>query len=145
MPDSLLSRFDLLFIVTDRTDEHLDRSISNHVLKMHMYQDPSQEEGVPVVENHQLKAYEALEENEDVEIFQKFNQMLQESVDGTRVNKKKPKTLLTISFLKKYIFYAKSLPKPALTQAASDYIVEAYSELRNKKLEEESGNVRKVF
>lgn len=45
LPDSLLSRFDLLFIVTDDVDEIRDRKISEHVLKMHRYLQPGVEEG----------------------------------------------------------------------------------------------------
>ncbi|KAG1218813.1 hypothetical protein G6F68_021503 [Rhizopus microsporus] len=50
LPDSLLSRFDLLFIVTDTVDDVRDRQISEHVLSMHRYVKPGSEEGAPITE-----------------------------------------------------------------------------------------------
>lgn len=45
LQDSLLSRFDLLFIMLDQMDPEQDREISDHVLRMHRYRDPRELEG----------------------------------------------------------------------------------------------------
>ena len=37
LPDSLLSRFDLLFIVLDEKDENIDRLIAERVARNHRY------------------------------------------------------------------------------------------------------------
>ena len=45
LQDSLLSRFDLLFIVLDVMDPDSDRQIAEHVLRMHRYRTPGEPEG----------------------------------------------------------------------------------------------------
>ena len=45
--------------------------------------------------------------------------------------------LLTIQFIKKYLHYARTSCKPVLTKAAADLIVAAYSEFRQKKVQDE--------
>jgi DNA replication licensing factor MCM3 len=40
--------------------------------------------------------------------------------------------ILSIPFLKKYIYYAKNRIKPVLTQEACDFISQQYAELRSK-------------
>lgn len=45
LQDSLLSRFDLLFIILDQMDLESDHEISEHVLRMHRYRPPGEQEG----------------------------------------------------------------------------------------------------
>lgn len=45
LQDSLLSRFDLLFIVLDQMDPEQDKEISDHVLRMHRYRNPNEQDG----------------------------------------------------------------------------------------------------
>ncbi|KTW32404.1 MCM DNA helicase complex subunit MCM3 [Pneumocystis jirovecii RU7] len=132
LPDSLLSRFDLLFVVTDDIDEARDRSISEHVLRMHRYLAPGAEEGVPVVDNYGKNLSIGVENNIDSLIYEKSNQIFCNGLS----NKEKTKNdeILSISFLKKYIQYAKNRIKPILTKGAADHIISTYSALRNDEL-----------
>merc|ERR1712002_1273531 len=45
MPDSLLSRFDCLFIMLDTIDVDSDRKIADHLVRMHRYRDPKEADG----------------------------------------------------------------------------------------------------
>jgi DNA replication licensing factor MCM3 len=139
LPDSLLSRFDLLFVVTDDSDESRDRLISEHVLRMHRYIQPGVEEGTPAVENvdQHLDVGGDVEESRvnETPVFEKFNPLLHGGVttsSGRGSNKRKE--VLSIAFVKKYIQYAKSRIHPTLTKGAADYIVSVYASLRNDDL-----------
>ncbi|KAH8804721.1 MCM2/3/5 family-domain-containing protein [Xylogone sp. PMI_703] len=146
LPDSLLSRFDLLFIVTDDIDDSRDRQISEHVLRMHRYRDPSLEEGAPVREQSQqtlgVGTEQEADSNKPTEMFEKYNEMLHAGVTTTtgRGSNKRVE-VLSIPFIKKYIQYAKTRIKPVLTQEAASRISEIYVGLRNDDLK---GNERKT-
>ncbi|KAK5175593.1 MCM DNA helicase complex subunit [Saxophila tyrrhenica] len=146
LPDSLLSRFDLLFVVTDDIEDVRDRHVSEHVLRMHRYRQPGTEEGAPVREQLNQTLGVGLEDeanaNKPSEVYEKFNEMLHSGVTITvGRGASKRVEVLSIPFIKKYIQYAKSRIKPVLTKGASDHIVAAYSALRNDEME---GNQRKT-
>ena len=45
LQDSLLSRFDLLFILIDKHERELDHQIADHVIRMHRYRAANEEDG----------------------------------------------------------------------------------------------------
>ena len=52
MQDSLLSRFDMIFVVLDEMDPEHDRRISEHVLRMHRYRNPGEQVSGAAAINH---------------------------------------------------------------------------------------------
>ncbi|CAI5683093.1 unnamed protein product [Oreochromis niloticus] len=131
LQDSLLSRFDLLFIMLDQMDPEQDREISDHVLRMHRYRDPREQEGaamalggtVDVLATEDPDA--AVEEHEELQIYEKHNNLLHGS-------KRKRDKIVSKEFMRKYIHIAKAVT-PVLTEEAANHIAEEYSRLRSQE------------
>ena len=143
LPDSLLSRFDLLFIVTDDVNDKRDRDIADHVLRAHTYRPPGTEEGAPIREQANQMLGVGVQEDQNADqgtslVFEKYNVVLHAGFSfqsASRRRRKKQEVPVSMAFLKKYIQYAKSRCKPVLTKEASDYVVNAYASLRNDGIE----------
>ncbi|XP_039323372.1 DNA replication licensing factor MCM3 isoform X2 [Saimiri boliviensis] len=130
LQDSLLSRFDLLFIMLDQMDPEQDREISDHVLRMHRYRAPGEQDGdaMPLGSAVDILATDdpnfSQEDQQDTQIYEKHDNLLH----GT---KKKKEKMVSAAFMRKYIHVAKII-KPVLTQESAAYIAEEYSRLRSQ-------------
>ena len=136
MPDSLLSRFDLVFVVLDKTDDEFNRHISEHITRLHRYVPPGVAEGVPMTETMMtaLKSARLMQEDSTAEtpVFEKYNPLLHIGIRRPGRRRNNNVEILSIPFLKKYLYYAKNRIVPVLTNVASDYISTKYAELRAK-------------
>jgi len=130
LQDSLLSRFDLLFIMVDNIDVENDRKIADHVVRMHRYRNPREQDGdvLSIAADADSLTTRNFDSNADEEekapIYEKYDALLHGS------SRKKTDKIVGIEFMKKYIHIAKCI-RPVLTDKASEVIAEEYANLRN--------------
>jgi len=126
LPDSLVSRFDLLFIVLDIPTAEVDRKISEKVIANHCYVGKAGE-GDPFDDM-------SLAKEKDESVYQKFDRFLHGHMSRARGGHGSGQVdILSIPFLKKYIHFSKEMYKPKLTIEASKKIGSAYSKIRNRE------------
>jgi len=121
LPDSLLSRFDLLFVMLDPASTQIDRSISKHVLQLHTLQSKMNNCIQNVLNNH----------TGDFKPLQ--SDVTQEHKKGTPDTQHSTgPELLSIKCLKKYLQYARERPiTPMLTEAAMTLVAATYTSWRS--------------
>ncbi len=112
LPPALMSRFDLIFVRTDKPDEKRDRDITEHILKVH-------------------RRGEALQVDETAEL---------EGVDLRRIreNTQAITPRYDVETLRKYVAYSKRII-PVMRQEAVDMIEEDYMSIRRSG--DDSGSV----
>jgi len=134
LQDSLLSRFDCLFIMLDIAEPEADRKISDHVVRMHRYRAANEQEGealpmglgVDMLSTSNPNEIE--DETEETSIYEKYDALLHGNL------RSKKDKIVSMKFMRKYIHIAKSI-KPVLTREASETIAEEYSRLRSQDTE----------
>ena len=127
-PDSLLSRFDLCFVVLDEHSAELDRRISERVIDNHMYTIDASKFG-DESEDKVIEPEIKLNENKNTVMYEKHN-------PNSRLSKEK-QNILTREFLRKYIHYAKSKFNPTLTKESNEFISKSWVKLREKSVSDE--------
>ncbi|CAG9761851.1 unnamed protein product [Ceutorhynchus assimilis] len=131
LQDSLLSRFDLLFVMLDTIDERTDFDISDHVVRMHMYRNPLEQDGEILPMGSTVDIFSTNNPDEDelkeVPMFEKYDALLHGN------SRKKSDKILSVNFMRKYIHLVKIL-KPQLTDKASAIIAQEYSRLRSEEM-----------
>ena len=125
-PDSLLSRFDLCFIVLDEHSSELDRKISEKVIDNHMFTIDASKFGDDA-EDKVIEPEIKIEENKKTTMYEKFNPR----------SKSDNNNILTKEFLRKYIYYAKSKINPTLTRESTEYISKSWSNIRERSISDE--------
>jgi DNA replication licensing factor MCM3 len=123
LPDSLLSRFDLVYVVRDLTTEEIDRKIATQVLRQASQRVTSERRGVEHVHSSILER----RQEADVRRAQEATEVFQRGIpkgDGEEAPE-----VLTVDFLRKYLRYCRRLA-PKLSEAAQAEVSDKYVDMR---------------
>merc|ERR1719454_1520572 len=126
LPDSLLSRFDLVFVVRDLTTEEIDRKIAEQVVRQASQRLGSDaRRGVEQVHSNILQR----REEADASKAQEATELFERRVPGP--NGEAPPEVLTVDFLRKYIRFCRRLT-PVMTEEAQAMVSDKYVDMRTR-------------
>lgn len=125
LPDSLLSRFDLVFVVRDLTTEAIDRKIATQVLRQAgmRLSCEGRRRGVEQIHSSIIERRQEI----DTRRTQEATEVFEKSVPGP--DGEPALEVLTVDFLRKYLRYCRRL-KPVLTESAQAMVAEKYVDMR---------------
>ena len=135
MPDSLLSRFDLIFIILDERDADKDRKVAERVCKNHRYANVELIHDNNVEDDYVIQPTEQRSSKSEEMIFEK-----------SALFKGENKTeILTQAYLKRYINHCRKNIEPVLTDEAIELLANLWSCVREKELTQKETMGTKVL
>jgi len=143
LPDSLLSRFDLLFVVLDQLDPDSDRRIASHVIRGHRYKsahgrpgnDSDYDDDDDDESDTDIGGGSSKNTSRPPTIWQRsrYESLSTDQNSGSASSTQQSEDVLQHDFLRKYLHFAKTRIKPVLTEEARECIASRYAEMRSRQ------------